>query len=119
MDRTSKTGQRDNRRLLIGGAAAVVRWAARKGAPESSQLGHTLARKPKRLIAVALANRIARTVWALLRKGADCRCPEMVAAQADVVGLSPDVRGGDQRARRARELGCGPEWPNCRHRAGG
>lgn len=38
LGRTSKMGQRDIRRLLIVGAVAVVRWAARKGAPDGSWL---------------------------------------------------------------------------------
>ncbi len=57
LGRTSKMGQRDIRRLLIVGAVAVVRWAARKGALEGSWLARMLARKPKMLVAVALANR--------------------------------------------------------------
>ena len=79
LGRTSKMGQRDIRRLLIVGAVAVVRWAARKGAPEGSWLARMLARKPKMLVAVALANRMARTAWALMRKGEDYRDPAMAA----------------------------------------
>jgi transposase len=66
---TSKRGERTLRRLLIIGASAVVRWAARKGAPVGSWLARMLARKPRMLIAVALANKMARIVWALLTKG--------------------------------------------------
>ncbi len=66
-------GQRDIRRLLIVGAVAVVRWAARKGAPEGWWLARMLARKPKMLVAVALADRMARAAWALMRKGEDYR----------------------------------------------
>ena len=73
----------------------MVRWAARKGAPEGSWLAQMLARKPKMLVAVALANRMARTAWALLRKGEDYRDPAIAAAYAGVVGLSPGVRGGE------------------------
>ena len=80
LGRTSKMGQRDIRRLLIVGAVAVVRWAARKGALEGSWLARMLARKPKMLVAVALANRMARTAWALLRKGEDYRDPAISAA---------------------------------------
>ena len=92
LGRTSKMGQRDLRQLLIVGAVAVVRWAARKGAPEGSWLARMLARKPKMLVAVALANRMARTAWAFaialgpmarngsLRKREDCRDPAMAAA---------------------------------------
>ncbi len=80
LGRTSKMGQRDIRRLLIVGAVAVVRWATRKGAPEGSWLGRMLVRKSKMLVAVALANRMARTGRALLRKGEDCRDPAMAAS---------------------------------------
>ena len=59
-------GQRDVRRLLITGAMSVVRWAVRRGAPPGSWLARMLARKPKMLVAVALANRMARIAWALI-----------------------------------------------------
>lgn len=80
LGRTSKMGQRDIRRLLTIGAVAVVRWAARKGAPEGSWLARMLERKPKMLVAVALANRMARTAWALMRKGEDYRDPAITTA---------------------------------------
>lgn len=69
MGRTSKMGQRDLRRLLITGAMAVVRWAARKGAQEGSWLARMIDRKPKMLIAVALANKMGRIIWALMAHG--------------------------------------------------
>jgi len=73
-------GQRDIRRLLIIGAMAVVRWAARKGAPEGTWLARMLAKKPRMLVAVALANRMARVAWALMRKEEDYQDPAVVAA---------------------------------------
>ena len=69
LGRTSKMGHRDLRRLLIIGAMAVVRWASRKGATKGSWLARMLEKKPKMLIAVALANRMGRIIWALLAKG--------------------------------------------------
>ena len=66
---TSKRGERTIRRLLIIGASAVVRWAVRKGAPAGSWLERMLTRKPRMLVAVALANKMARIIWALLAKG--------------------------------------------------
>jgi transposase len=69
LGRTSKMGQRDLRRLLITGAMAVVRWAARKGAPAGSWLSRMLERKPRMLVAVALANRMGRIIWALMAHG--------------------------------------------------
>jgi transposase len=80
LGRTSKMGQRDIRRLLIIGAMAVVRWAARNGAPEGSWLGRMLARKPRMLVAIALANKMARSVWAMLTKKENYRDPVAAAA---------------------------------------
>jgi transposase len=71
----SKRGERTIRRLLITGASAVVRQASRRGAPKGSWLAQMLARKPKMLVTVALANKIARIVWALLVKGGVYRAP--------------------------------------------
>jgi len=71
-------GQRDLRRLLITGAMAVVRWAVRKGAPEGSWLARMLLRKPRMLVAVALANKMARIAWALMAKGGIYRNPAAV-----------------------------------------
>jgi transposase len=75
LGKVSKMGQRDIRRLLITGAMAVVRWAARKGAPEGSWLARMLAKKDRLLVAIALANRMARRLWAMLTKGEDYRDP--------------------------------------------
>ena len=66
LGRMSKMGQRDVRRLLIIGAMTVVRWAVRRGAPPGSWLARMLARKPRMLVAVALANRMARIARALM-----------------------------------------------------
>src|ERR671919_907333 len=79
LGRTSKMGERSLRRLLIIGASAVARWAARKGVPAGSWLGRMLARKPPMLVRVALANKMARIVWALLAKGGVYRAPVVAA----------------------------------------
>ncbi|WJS05773.1 IS110 family transposase [Roseibium aggregatum] len=76
----SKMGERTIRRLLIIGGSSVVRQASRKGAPEGSWLEGMLARKPRMLVSVALANKMARTVWALLARQEDYRAPAPVAA---------------------------------------
>jgi transposase len=76
---TSKMGERTLRRLLIIGASAVVRWAARKGAPAGSWLAGMLARKPPMLVRVALANKMARIIWALMAKGGIYRAPVAAA----------------------------------------
>ncbi len=79
LGKTSKMGQRDLRRLLIIGASAVVRWAERQGAPAGSWLERMLAKKPRMLVTVALANKMARMAWALMAKGGVYRAPAPVA----------------------------------------
>ena len=75
LGKISKMGQRDLRRLLITGAMTVVCWAVRRGVTTDPWLAGMLARKPRMLVAVALANRMARIVWALLTKKESYRAP--------------------------------------------
>jgi transposase len=76
LGKTSKMGQRDIRRLLIIGTSAVVTWAARKGAPQGSWLARMMmAKKPHMVVVVALANKMARTVWALSVRNTTYRAP--------------------------------------------
>jgi transposase len=77
---TSKMGERTLRRLLIIGSSAVVQQASKRGAPKGSWLEQMLARKPRMLVIVALANKMARIIWALLVKQENYRAP--VAAKA-------------------------------------
>ncbi len=51
------------------GASAVIKQALLKGPPAGSWLAQMLARKPRMLVAVALANKTARIVWALMARG--------------------------------------------------
>ena len=53
-------GQRDIHRLLISGAMAVLQAIERFGKPHNSWLISILERKPRVLVAVALANKMAR-----------------------------------------------------------
>ena len=78
--RTLKTIHGPRWRLLIIGAMSVVRWAVRRGVPAGSWLARMLARKPRMLVAIALANKMARVAWALLATGANYRAPAAVAA---------------------------------------
>ena len=77
---TSKMGERTLRRLLIIGSSAVVLQASKRGAPKGSWLEQMLARKPRMLVTVALANKTARIVWALLLKREDYKAPVLAAA---------------------------------------
>ncbi|WP_299656159.1 IS110 family transposase [uncultured Jannaschia sp.] len=80
LGRTSKMGQRDIRRLLIVGAMAVAQWASRKGAAEGSWLARMLEKKPLMLVVIALANKMARSIWAMLTRNQDYRDPMVQAA---------------------------------------
>ena len=73
LGRTSKMGQRDIRRLLIIGAMTRIRWAVKNGAPEGSWLPKMLQRKPRLLIAIAVANKTARAIRAMMTKGEEYR----------------------------------------------
>lgn len=64
----SKMGNRYLRRLLYLGAMGVIS-ARRKAAEQRDWLGRMLATKPAKVVAIALANRMARAVWAMLRSG--------------------------------------------------
>lgn len=79
LGRTSRMGERTLRRLLIIGASAVAGWASRKGSVPGSWLASMMLRKPPMLVRVALANKMARTVWALLARGGVYRTPAMTA----------------------------------------
>ncbi|WP_299823384.1 IS110 family transposase [uncultured Jannaschia sp.] len=69
----SKMGQADIRKLLIVGAMSVIRWVVRKGGSPNRWLAALVARKPKMVAAVALANKMARMIWAMTTKQEDYR----------------------------------------------
>ena len=75
----SRMGERTLRRLLIIGSSAVVLQASKRGAAKGSWLEQMLARKPRMLVTVALANKTARIVWAVLTKNEDYRAPVVAA----------------------------------------
>ncbi len=78
--RVSKAGQSDIRQLLVMGAMSRLNWMGRKSIPETSWLARMLARKPRMLVAIALANKMARMIWAMLTKQEDYRTPATAIA---------------------------------------
>jgi transposase len=76
----SKRGNAYLRRLLVTAAQSVLRWKIRRLEEASEWLRGLLARRPHNVVATALANKIARVVWALMRKGEEYRGPHMAAA---------------------------------------
>jgi transposase len=75
----SKQGDRYLRRILVVGAHAVLK-RARQQPEKYPWLTQLLARKPFKVVAVALANKMARIAWALLAKGGLYRAPALAAA---------------------------------------
>jgi transposase len=71
----SKQGDPYLRRLLVTGATCVIRYARKKAPGEGGRVKALLARRPARLVSVALANKMARIVWALLVSGNTYRAP--------------------------------------------
>jgi transposase len=75
----SKQGDRYLRRILVVGAHSVLRRA--KQSPQKYPwLTQLLARRPFKVVAVALANKMARIAWALLAKGGSYRASALAAA---------------------------------------
>lgn len=74
LGRISKQGDEDLRRLLVLGATAVIQQA--KPGRASPWLLGLLARKPKKAAALALANKMARTIWAMMISGEIYRRPK-------------------------------------------
>lgn len=72
LGRISKQGEPYLRRLLVLGATAVVRYARNK--PEfAGWVNALLARRPARVVTVAVANKLARIVWAIMQRGGSFR----------------------------------------------
>jgi len=80
LGRITKTGNRYLRRLLVIGATGLIRYK-RKNVPGGLDwLNRLLAKKPVRLVTVALANKMARIAWALLCRGGLYSEPTVAAA---------------------------------------
>ena len=69
LGRISKMGDKYLRRLLVIGATALVRYAKSKPETAHPHLVNLLARKPVRVATVAMANKMARIVWAVMTRG--------------------------------------------------
>lgn len=68
LGRISKQGDRDIRRNLVIGATSVLRHARGKAVGEDDWLAGLLARRPAKVVIVALANKTARIAWAVLTR---------------------------------------------------
>jgi transposase len=75
----TKQGDRYLRQLLVAGALAVIRYAQRHGTRRPWLL-HLLSRRTPKIAAVALANKMARMIWAMMVTGERYREPVVAAA---------------------------------------
>jgi transposase len=74
----SKQGDRYLRRILVVGAHSML-WRAKKNPEKYPWLMQLLARRPFKVVAIALANKMARVAWALLARGGTYRVPALAA----------------------------------------
>jgi len=80
LGRISKRGDGYLRRLLVHGARADLRWSRRKKEERSTWQEALLSRRPTNVVLVAMANKTARVVWAMLSRSEEFRTETTRAA---------------------------------------
>ncbi|MCZ6845994.1 MAG: transposase [Alphaproteobacteria bacterium] len=78
MGRISKQGDHYLRWLLVTRAMAMIRHAKRNGT-NLPWLAELIDRRPTKVTAVALANKMARIAWVVLTRGKSYQKPAVVA----------------------------------------
>lgn len=78
LGRTSKRGDKYIRCLLVAGAVAVLRHTRNRTTKDAAWVRGLLARKPPKVAAVALANKTARIVWAVMARGEAYRSKDVI-----------------------------------------
>ncbi len=81
LGRTTKMGQKDIRQALITGAMSCIASVSQHGKRCHPWLQDKLDRKPKMIAAIALANKMARSIWAMLIRNETYKAPISMRAQ--------------------------------------
>ncbi len=92
----TKQGDRYLRQMLVVGALAVVRYAVRNGT-RRPWLVQLLARRTPKVAAVALANKTARMVWAIMTRGERYREPAAAERSGPAARCGPPTWEGRTR----------------------
>jgi transposase len=82
LGRTSKRGDKYIRCLLVAGAVAVLRHTRNRTTKDAAWVRGLLDRKPTKVAAVALANKTARIVWAVMARGEGYRSKDVIGQAA-------------------------------------
>lgn len=77
LGRISKMGDGYLRKLLVVGATSIIRRASDNASATGAWVRSLMERKPNRVVTVAIANKTARIVWAVLARGEIYRAPAM------------------------------------------
>ncbi len=85
LGRISKAGDRTLRRLFVLGATSLIKSLANKTTPIALWVQALLARRSRRAVTVALANKLARIAWAIMASGEAFR-PAAAAQLATALG---------------------------------
>jgi transposase len=87
----SKQGDRYLRSLFTAGALAVIRYAKIHGTKHRPWLAGLQARRPSKVAAIALANKIARMAWAMMSKEESYKEPPRLRRNEITPGRCPGV----------------------------
>lgn len=80
LGRITKMGDKYLRRLLVAGMTARTGYARRQPGCVDPWVTRLLARKPTRLATIAMANKTARIIWAVLTRQEPYQAPRVAAA---------------------------------------
>ena len=91
----SKQGDRYLRSLFVAGALSVIRYAKIHGTKHRPWLTALLARRPTKVAAIALANKLARMAWAMMARGERYKEPARAGGVNEIASsIRRDVKVG-------------------------